>query len=755
MNPAKPQENKAKPVFRHRDVSHPSATVTQGVTHQDSDPPRRPVRSSTAARPRGSRRSPGPYLQKRAGIYYFRKRLSRRLASKCGCGFLCLSLRTRFPIEAMQRAARLLAALDDTEQNLMTDPATNHLDTAQIRALLTEALRTEIARLLKAQDRAGDRSDTEIDARIERLEAENKRLRRAAQRNDFRDAISWLEPASRTTSLPLPGALSPNLGREVLRAMRTLGEIAIKVEEGEDAVHESAPLVARYSQAPVREFVTRPILISVAIAETKKLYPESMHPSIEATGRLLKEFFGDVPIDLITKDRQKGFFTFVARLPKKHGTSHGNNRYVKDRKGPLKREEIEKADLEDAWVTEEIRALEGVSLHEKRAMLADRLTPRVTLANIYKHHSGFSRMLKGAAELGAGADIKKLTRKEIKQHLATQAPDDELYLRVTRPKKRTAWTEERLAKFLTSPLFTGCLSENRRWRPGKVILRDASYWVPLLVMFIGSRIEEILQLRRSGLRRRNGVLGLAIGGSPEQSIKNGDSERFVPIPQVLLELGFVDWIRSLPDDHGDLLFPDAAARSSTGVLSNAFGKHLRLILARLDLGSAEEDFYALRKTLLSALDRADVPNATRQAIAGHKNGDIINSHYTAENAPGIKRALDRADFGLVIEPSEAHGFPVIVDCKLAPDAIFETDVELGSDGLARRLRVTDGATGEDLLVARLSNLSPVAGETEGDVPVMHPRDAAARLNALEALGHLQRPAYPPKQAALEALQALA
>jgi hypothetical protein len=35
----------------------------------------------------------------------------------------------------------------------------------------------------------------------------------------------------------------------------------------------------------------------------------------------------------------------------------------------------------------------------------------------------------------------------------------------------------------------------------------------------------------------------------------------VPIPEVLLRLGFADWIRSLPGDADTLLFPEAALAS--------------------------------------------------------------------------------------------------------------------------------------------------------------------------------------------------
>lgn len=167
-----------------------------------------------------------------------------------------------------------------------------------------------------------------------------------------------------------------------------------------------------------------------------------------------------------------------------------------------------------------------------------------------------------------------------------------LYVRVTQTKTHTTLTEERLAQLLTSPLYTGCATTHRRWKPGSLIIRDASYWTPLILMAIDFRIEEILRLKKGSFRRRNGVDSLAIGVGADEQIKTLDSERFVPIPQVLLDLDFADWIRIFPGDANTLLFPEAADRNSKDNISDAFCKHLRLVLTRLGLADCDEDIYA-------------------------------------------------------------------------------------------------------------------------------------------------------------------
>lgn len=141
----------------------------------------------------------------------------------------------------MQRALRLLATLDEVEQTMLSEPAIEELKPEEIRVLITEALRLELGKIIDGQQAAAARSDEEIDSRIEALEEEIKRLRRASRRNDFDPAREWLAPAARTTSVTPPSRLTADVGREVLGVMRQLVEVAIAVEDGDDAVSRSAP----------------------------------------------------------------------------------------------------------------------------------------------------------------------------------------------------------------------------------------------------------------------------------------------------------------------------------------------------------------------------------------------------------------------------------------------------------------------------------------------------------------------------------
>lgn len=632
------------------------------------------------------------------------------------------------------------------------------LTAEKINTILGEVLRNELARILAEQNGASASAAEDIDDRIEALERKATAVRRGARHNAFDEIEDTVRAAARVLGFPLDAPLPASVGRRAAALVRDLCELETEVLDGGDAHEEAAPLVERFSTATVEDFAAAPVRLSDTWARALETYPSKhMKGNIDAIAKLAIAHFGDIPVAAISEEDQKRFFVWMARLPKKHGKKHGKNRFCRDApKEPerfmrTKDDEIAEADARDAAKTEEIRGLNNLSNVEKRALLSDELTPRLTLTTIKRNRDGLNRLFKAADELGCKPAPRAISYKTVERAIIAARPEnDPLYVRVTQPKIRTPWTEERLKKFLTCPIFTGCFSKHRRWRPGTVIIRDSLYWVPLIVLTIGSRIEEILLLKRKNVVLRNGVHCLAIGLDPDQGGKTEDSRRFIPIPQLLLDLGFVEWVNALGDDHGPLLFPDAARRSKIDDLTGPFSKALNLIFKHLDLGDFDEDFYALRKTLSSSLNAAQVSEGQRQAIAGHTHGKTINRHYTAFHTRDLKVAIDKADFRIEIADDPRRGFPVIASCGLAPGESLKVEVTLGDHGEAERIQVIDPESGTEIF--EFDRVDPVTGTR---LPGKVVRDAARRFRKLVGESPMKMPRSNMKRSAIEHFHGLA
>ena len=216
-----------------------------------------------------------------------------------------------------------------------------------------------------------------------------QRLRRAARKKEWGDVLVLLKEASALVSVSLQEPIPNDLGQRAITLKRSLNDVRIAMDEGDDVRTASRDLLAGHGVADFDAFIKAPILLSEAKAKTDELYPSKDMKRITAgVHRLLEEFFGNSPISILTKEKQKEFLGWASRLPRTQGRSHGKNRYGQAGKTVTKAEEISKADAEDLLCLEEIRSIEGISDAEKRALLADRLVPRVTINTLRKYLHG-------------------------------------------------------------------------------------------------------------------------------------------------------------------------------------------------------------------------------------------------------------------------------------------------------------------------------------------------------------------------------
>ena len=85
-------------------------------------------------------------------------------------------------------------------------------------------------------------------------------------------------------------------------------------------------------------------------------------------------------------------------------------------------------------------------------------------------------------------------------------------------------------------------------------MRPQNFWIPLLGLYTGARLEEICQLRVSDIKRLDGVRCLGINEDRPDVSDKPSALRLIPLHPFLLELGFHRYAQTLPDDGR--VFPD-------------------------------------------------------------------------------------------------------------------------------------------------------------------------------------------------------
>jgi integrase len=213
--------------------------------------------------------------------------------------------------------------------------------------------------------------------------------------------------------------------------------------------------------------------------------------------------------------------------------------------------------------------------------------------------------------------------------------------RRAKANQRHDWDREELRKLFASAVFT----KSKRF---KAAGGEAAYWLPVLGLYHGFRAGELCQLDKADLVHREGIWCLRIRPSNEdegeaKSVKTTESIRVVPLHKRVIDLGFLDYVKTL---KGTKMFPmikpDSRGRWS-GDYSKWFGRYRRSI----GLDQRWTDFHSFRHTWKTAARGAELSEEYHDEISGHDSASVGRS-YGRIPIPVLKRALDRVRFDVTI-----------------------------------------------------------------------------------------------------------
>jgi integrase len=207
--------------------------------------------------------------------------------------------------------------------------------------------------------------------------------------------------------------------------------------------------------------------------------------------------------------------------------------------------------------------------------------------------------------------LKMLFRVAREYELIPANPADQVKIAQTaRQKSRVAFSVEDLARIFNSPIYTD------GYRPvagGK----DACYWLPLLALFTGARVEELAQLLVDDLRPAK-ELGWYFNISDEAAhskLKNAASRRRIPLHRILIDCGFLDYAQTMREGH--FLFPALKPNPRQklgGYFSTFFSVYLR---KRLRITDKRKVFHSFRHTFKDVCRRVGIDEAVHDALTGH------------------------------------------------------------------------------------------------------------------------------------------
>ena len=186
--------------------------------------------------------------------------------------------------------------------------------------------------------------------------------------------------------------------------------------------------------------------------------------------------------------------------------------------------------------------------------------------------------------------------------------------------KRRPMREDDLRTLFSAPVFAGCARCSDWRRPGDALLANHRFWVPLLGLVTGMRLEELGQLLVSDVSKANGILCLHVTeevlaekptGTGPKSGKTAPSVRRVPLHRIALDAGFEEYWQWAVSNGQAMLFPELSEPPRVS-------RRLQPVKGRSH--DAEDSQAVLGPCKIVEGDHAAAAARPRSSLAGRKPG---------------------------------------------------------------------------------------------------------------------------------------
>lgn len=219
--------------------------------------------------------------------------------------------------------------------------------------------------------------------------------------------------------------------------------------------------------------------------------------------------------------------------------------------------------------------------------------------------------------------------------------------------QRPMWSRDDLARLFMTPVWAGCSTEHRRSHPGKLIIRDEKFWLPLIAVFSGARQEEICQLHVEDIRQAEGVWVFDINQKPPRKLKNKSAVRLVPVHDELLRLGLLDYIEERKRAGDSRLFPNLQPGGADGRLGHGYTKWFTRYRRDVKVYEPGRDFHSFRHSASTFLHQGGASDSLVDRLTGHTTPGETSRYTKSSRIMQLKQAINSIDIGV----SLTHLYP--------------------------------------------------------------------------------------------------
>lgn len=176
------------------------------------------------------------------------------------------------------------------------------------------------------------------------------------------------------------------------------------------------------------------------------------------------------------------------------------------------------------------------------------------------------------------------------------------------------------------------------------------YWIPLIGLYSGLRLNEICQLHVEDVISVDGHWCFDINDAGDKRLKNDASTRVIPIHPNLIDLGLIRYYEGLKVANQPRLWMNLAHIHMHGY-TNSIGKWYQRYNREYVTEDPKKVFHSMRHTVADILKQKGVAEALIAEILGHAHASITSGRYGKRYQPKVLlEAMMQLDYGIEIIP---------------------------------------------------------------------------------------------------------
>lgn len=158
--------------------------------------------------------------------------------------------------------------------------------------------------------------------------------------------------------------------------------------------------------------------------------------------------------------------------------------------------------------------------------------------------------------------------------------------------------------------------------------KASKYWIPLISLYTGMRLNEICQLEVNDIQVKEGIPIILVseGDDNNKQLKTEASRRVIPVHPALVTAGLLQHVEQMNRNAASRVFPELT-RTSKGNYSDAYSKWFARHLIAVGAKTNTNCFHSFRHNFRDALREAGISRDIAMALGGWNNNGGTEEIY--------------------------------------------------------------------------------------------------------------------------------